>query len=724
MKRLRNRCQWLPALLLFLGIASWPTELYSQSPEIVRKKLRLTLASAVDSIRSQSPILLDANLAWSSPRLLEGRLRLEFYVDSTHRGTWISQEVALSDGELPLRLMLPPALIPDEDFKYTVRAEFLTEDHTIFLGDYDVAVPIDPKRILIAGIVHPFDLVQENGSFKGPDERPFALQDSLRLETNPGLDVRARDLSCRVVSVLPGDLPRSPLEFVMFDLLIVSDAGFDRLGPEQLTPLADWVEAGGRVCLVSGHADTSAHQACLRRLLEDSPLNPVLQLDGDRELRLLRPHAANWRRGTPGVGRAIVSTEPIDVRSRDWAAAVYWLWGIRADQKLPETSDPSRAVVDDEPDENMFDFTYRFSPDPLAAESALGNWLIPDTIEGVPFSTVCVLLGLCLLAVAPGDYLLLGWLRRRRWTWILFPSVAVAFTLLTMKIAQSHIGQTDSLTSLEFVDLTADGRIARTSSFELTFANTSKTRSESFQSEYVTPFEYRASASSDSFTPGFRYNRTGRVSQFSRYDLEDELSGKPFVYAGRVPTRYSVTRQLEQWSPQLQRRTAFTGEWAPNNPAARIPWSEATFDQLRTETGFQEWAAKVRRDLPDAWVAVVSSRSVQSTQPLEQQQSASRNRPPLELVVDPATGEVTPLAESETFATRLEQAAHTALQASARDETGLFQLVAQIAPNAAGNFEDLALLDRTDDSALLLLVVTESEAGRFQVYRRLLHEAP
>lgn len=718
-----------PVLLLVLSAASLVSVANAQPDDVSRRRLRMALSSTVDSIRSHAPVLLDVNLSWSSPRLLEGRLRLDFYVDTTHMGTWISRDLVLSnDVDLTLPLMLPPVIIPKQDLKYTVRAEFITDDETIPLDEHDVAVPFDGKRILVAGIVHPFELARENGSFPSPEGRPFAFQDSLRLENNRLLGVRSHDLSSRIVDVLPEELPDSSLEYLMFDLLLVTELGFERLHPEQLEALTEWCEGGGRVCLVTEKVETTAQEDCVRRLLGETALSPAVSIDDEGSLRLLAPHQENLRWGAPGVGRSVVSVDPVDVRSGEWVEAVYWLWGIRSHLPRGAPDDVASGPPGDEDRfGGFFDPDYQFAPQSIPEEAALRDWLIPETVEGVPFTTVCVLLGLCLLAVAPGDYLLLGWLRRRKWTWILFPAVAVGFTLLTMKIARSHIGQTESVTSLGFLDLTADGRIARSSTFELTFANTSKTRTESLEEQYVASFQNRAPASfprSGVSILDQQLSQSYRDAQSVRYALEDQLNGDPLVYAGRVPRRFSVTRQLRQWSPQLLRRTAFAPGWASGDPAAGIPWSDATYERLDTEAEFREWSGRVRRHLPEAEVIVVSPHDILSTFALDDAASRDEPQPVPSAEIDPYTGEVVLVPDDAEWSSsrRVHQAALTALWASVRDKNGLFELVTQIAPTAAGNFEDLAVLDRADDSTLLLLVITSGEPGHYKVYRRLLRK--
>ena len=57
---------------------------------------------------------------------------------------------------------------------------------------------------------------------------------------------------------------------------------------------------------------------------------------------------------------------------------------------------------------------------------------------------------------------------------------------------------------------------------------------------------------------------------------------------------------------------------------------------------------------------------------------------------------------------------------SARAPSGMFHIVSQISPNAAGNLEDLTLLDRSDPRQWLLLIITSDDEGNYNIYRRLI----
>ena len=111
--------------------------------------------------------------------------------------------------------------------------------------------------------------------------------------------------------------------------------------------------------------------------------------------------------------------------------------------------------------------SYSVQPTSLGAE--LMNLLMPRTVRLIPFSALLGLLGLFLLIIGPADYFVLGFLRRRRLTWVLFPATSIAFTVATVLMANHYLGLRDQRRSLIVVDLAQDGTALRWNRYELIF---------------------------------------------------------------------------------------------------------------------------------------------------------------------------------------------------------------------------------------------------------------
>ncbi|MCZ6792140.1 MAG: hypothetical protein O7J95_00835, partial [Planctomycetota bacterium] len=189
---------------------------------------------------------------------------------------------------------------------------------------------------------------------------------------------------------------------------------------------------------------------------------------------------------------------------------------------------------------------------------------------------VCLLFGGFLLAVGPLDYLLLGWLRRRSYTWILFPVLSVGFALLTLHLSSRYLGSSEVRGALVVVDVGRGGEVLRSSRYEALFPRRDERTSVAGEDEVFTLCTAR-------FRDGRALSGRGRRAA-------------PLLYEGRFPEAYRVTRSLRQWSPVLQRRFRLGPD-----PRIRVP--AVDWDALESldpsESGFEERARDLLRpDLP------------------------------------------------------------------------------------------------------------------------------
>ena len=653
---------------------------------------KLSLSPVFDAPRSHAPIQLDATLSWASADLLVGHLKLQFYVGGRLIHTWDSREVILSSGEVTLPVMLPPTLLTLERDTLNAHALFITDETSHDLDLHDVLYPVDFKRALTVGIVHPESGGMPPSDFTTPFQDRFAWVAPFRLDDAlPDADW-SRHLNCRTMLIDPDLVPDEPLELVAFDLLIVTNQGLTGLDDGQLDAIAGWTEAGGAVCVAGEFAQNTDHQSFLARIAGSSPVSPLFDFDDDGNIQPLLGRRPQWMLSSPGVGRAIVTFEPVDVGTPEWRSDVLNLWRIRPRQidSIVETGAWSFPLP-----ENYF--MGALSLGPLRAETAsepdlLQLHLMPDRVEGVPLPTVALILVACLLAVAPGDYFLLTLLNRRRWTWILFPAIAIGFAIFTVRLARSHMGQADHRNTLSVIDLTQDGRPARTSRFELLFAASEKEIRSELTNTLVVPLESRPAILDNGF--GLSSIPVSTPS----------TAGPPGVVVGRVPREYTNLQRLRQWTPQLTRYTTIGP--GDNAVVPEIDWSEFNAASLQATDRRDTLLNHLQDQLPAAQILLLHLNDSWKPDRLPTESTTE----PSDLTDDEAGTNVHGLPVS--FLTTI----------SARARSGYFHIVSQISPNAAGNLEDLTLLDDTDPGQWLLLIVTSDEEGNYSIYRRLIRD--
>lgn len=657
----------------------------------------LSLSPVFDAPRSHAPVQLDATLSWESVDLLDGRLELQFYVNGRRVHTWLSREVVLSSSELTLPVMLPTTMLTLERDTLNAHARFVTDETTHDLDIHDVLYPVDFKRALTVGIVHPESGGMPPPDFTTPFQDRFAWVAPFRLDdTLPDADW-SRHLNCRTMLIDPDFVPDEPLELVAFDLLIVTNQGLIGLDDGQLDAVAGWTEAGGAVCVAGEFAQHASHRSFLARVAGSSPVAPLFDFDDDGNITALLGRKPQWILSSPGIGRAIVTLEPVDVLTPEWRTDVLELWRVR-----PRQIDNivKHGAWDFPLPENYF--MDALSVGPLRAETAsepdlLQLHLMPERVEGVPLPTVALILAACLFAIAPGDYFLLSLINRRRWTWILFPTIAIGFAIYTVRLARSHMGQADHRNTLTVVDLTSDGRPARTSRFELLFAASEKQIQSDLTNTLVVPLESRPTIIDNGF------------GAYSTPVSTPSSTSPPGVVTGRVPREYTNLQSLRQWTPQLARYTTMRPDDNSNVPD--IGWSEFHAASLQDPDRRDALLNQLQNQLPSAQILL-----------LRRNDSWKPDQLPTESTTDSLDLTADNSASADAGTNTHDLPVSFLKTISARAPNGFFHIVSQISPNAAGNLEDLTLLDQTDPRQWLLLIITSDDEGNFSIYRRLIRD--
>ncbi|MCA8999692.1 MAG: hypothetical protein KDA80_22035 [Planctomycetaceae bacterium] len=672
--------KWWTFAWVWIVIAS-PVFAQSQAPKV-------SLISRFDSPRSHAPVQFEASVSWNSPQVLEGSLVLDFYVAQRRVHTWRSNDVVLSASEVVLPIMMPPMILPTEQTPLDIRAAFVTEDRVFtYPEEQDLPYWVDWKRMQVIGIVHPQSETTMSAEFRDDGRDTASPLSVFRLDSLLPHRDWSRHLASRTVPVDPEDAPSSGLEWMAFDLVIVTASGLQQMNDRQLRSLADWVQGGGLVCVSGKVARGSEQQIFLEQVSESTTLAPRIAFDSEGNLRTLERQEVNWISATPGVGRSLVMTDSVAQNDSRWQQAILELWRVRPDQRttILETgalSLPDHKNYETNPNRPNY---FPFAPDELAA-NGIRQVLMPERLEGVPLTTVATLLGLCLLVIGPVEYFVLSAIGKRRWTWIVFPTVALLFSGYTVRMAQSHMGETDAVRSLTIVDLDEQGQPVRESRFELFFAATEKDLVQNYKNTLVSALEYREAVEVDDL-----YYQSSSVRQRG---VTEFLRTEPLTFQGRAPLDYTVERRVQQWKPQIVRTTRLGTDIEATVPSLR--WAELTLDQLRD--------VRTQRQVLEDITSRSKNTRVWLMHGTEIVESASKGP-------DPESN-----LSNETLS-------GVCRSLSSQAETGIFDIVSHISPNGAGTLEDLAIWDSTDLSQWLLLILVEGESGDHHLYRLLMQES-
>lgn len=564
------------------------------------------------------------------------------------------------------------------------------------------------------------------------------------------------------------DFPEDPLALTCFDVVLLGDGALSRLQESQMKALLTWLDAGGSLC-VFPNKDRLAdpHLRFLRTVFTppDSSVVGLSSRDDGRPLVIadVDDPILNVRYG---LGRATLlpGNEGLSdqLTGASLGAVVAHLWKapstspIRAGQVwsnldlqealqrrglklhqvdagymvLPRGSSPGDRSYNQIRTQNWmgqisgnyvfstidevraaFSIQTDLTPKQSFAVAACESALLPEGVEVVPTSIIAGLLLAYVLVIGPVDYFLLGFLRLRKFTWILFPVVTGAFTWLTLAIAGSYMAATETGGRLTLTDVVAGGRAVRETEIQMQFQGSQQTVTHDRTSSFVVPMSM-ARATID--------HRTGTMTP-AKIDVQ-------LHYSGRFPQKYEATQHLSQWKPMLTRSLRL-------NPSATdvpdIPWDAP--DLVSTAKGRRELVKlleKLRTEDRQIDAAVFNQ---------SQHYSMSVGTPFLfSRTVLQRAGEI-----AQQFRTQREwlmtgmnprdyqgrlsndELLTLAIMDTARGEgaKSFWDVVARVAPHGSATLEDLPLLDASNRNEWLLIVAVR-EGNQTHVFRRLYNLQP
>ncbi len=545
------------------------------------------------------------------------------------------------------------------------------------------------------------------------------------------------------------DLPQDPLSYCAFDVVLLSDESLAALQKEQLDGLTAWVRAGGSVCIVPDVPMKPLQLEFLRKLFEqgaDSSAN--LSLDAEGRLLVVSDEPDPIIKSHCGLGRGVLLPVSNDfsasLTKEDLGAIVAFLWKVRKDQPVWQGQNwiPADVVqrlksqgVNVERDEegiftrdahyqyygvrakdgkfyldlnqlkSQFGIDDRLSPHAEPLLSVAEQALMPSDVEMVPTWVIGMILMGYVAAIGPGDYFLLGWLRLRKYTWVLFPFITGIFTLLTVMVANAFMGSEDTGGKLVITDLADNGIPVRQTTLETLYYSSQASVRNDHKGELVV-------LSEDNFTNADYYNQYGQPQQSTQ--------DSPLSYSGHFPQSYSVSHLVQQWSPVSLRTLSLEPQESKVPP---IDWNDVSLlttpeGNTRLRAALSQYAVAEQSNsvTPTQCFAVIYHEStvlnLMGQIPTKFFQKDRYGR-----YLDPTHYQYQ-LGQQSASATML-----SCLPTVKTSQTNIFGLVSQIAPHGAGSLEDLALLDSSDPSQWALVIVKQ-QGENFEVFRKLYFVQP
>lgn len=488
--------------------------------------------------RLNAPILIPATVQWDGAGLMEGRLEATLFRRDLPVGVTYSPPMFLSPGKRRTILTLPPppGLVNGDSLDVFVRFAgkgMSTDSGVQPLGSIQLG---DAKELVLC-------VARVDSVNRTPREFALARERSLWLESAlPKLPFNwPGHVTTRQTALNTDDFPVNPAGYCAFDGVLLDGPAFARLSEKQLTALARWVRAGGNLAITPGDAGTpplaERHLSFFRRLAAGTNYTAILN-----DVGRLVPQSGSAFVGTarlaPELGRFVVVAEPesgYDLDGPVWRNSVAWMW--KANEKM------LRDIAAFDADEAFVTRLRGSLPDDRSAwilQAAAGFLpMAPDAPRQIPFGVLGCILGGLLLVVAPGEWFVLGRLRKRRLTWIIFPLSCAGCAWFVSNLASRYVGFQDRAGSLRIVDIGEDGRIIRDVRFHQILPSTDRVWTHDVRDGLAAVVVRKSGEELDETTPERAYEEAPAESEW--------ISQERFV----------LRRSLRQWTPALVRVTTF-----------------------------------------------------------------------------------------------------------------------------------------------------------------------
>ena len=630
------------------------------APEMPRLEGRITgrVKQHVPKPRSDAPIPVEIELDYNSDKILRGELELELMYGSSTIARVRSPEVVITRDKRVERFTLPPFETYGLEDWAVLRMTLDTGDKRIQIDGQQVSAPTTSQRQLVVGLA---------GS--------ASMGSGLAMSLNP-TDFRPnkddKSISLFPARIDPERLPTQPLDYTAYDVVVLTRDAFAAADERELEALAAWVKAGGSILAVCGDSLAQRHAGFLNAISGEAGAKYALDPEGKITLNGQTPPEGVLMYA-PGVGRSAVTFQPARLEEMTaepgWKTVVCHLWKMRADRTREALS--SAGVWTEEPNADARRLGLHSglnSPMPMDFGSQLSDSLMPQDVRVIEFWVIVLILSLFTLAVGPGDYLVLGLFRQRKLTWVLFPLVAAAFTISTVVIAEHYMGSTDQKRSVVVSDVGPDGSVLRTTTLEQSFLSREQTVTEEVQGQWVQP------VAGDML-------RSGNQNDYWR---DPERAYASVQLAGRVPDRYTISRRVFQWKPDLIRRTTIPMPGSPpSKPRHAIAWPEDGTDPGAVN------GAQLIAGLPPGSKALLF-RTLGNI-----------------LNIQPLAGPADTTIEGRW-----------ANELTSRRPTGFFHIVSQVSPSGGTTLEDVSVFDSSDPTRWML-VVWVPDGEDYYIYRRL-----
>ncbi len=571
----------------------------------------------------------------------------------------------------------------------------------------------------------------------------FLSEDQKKLAADLAFEIRmpghedVRPASRSIMTLFRGlswqNFPNQALEHCVSDIVILTADTFSRLSEKQCAAILAWVKAGGSVAVFLDETKPleGSRMEFLNELLNSPIENPLAYQLSSGKLQFSHNSEAELLLRNNGLGRVALAGSPrgqsLPQSLGDEATRELYihLWKVRKEQReeiLASTNgewsfDPGRryTVMNNQNFGNMNDpgldnFTRRFRPTPTGGGNGLLEQTLPLGMEMLPLWLIGTTLFFYILAIGPGDYLLLGALGLRKYTWIFFPIVTVLFTAGAIVTANYKMAGNNDGGRVLIRDISAEGHVVRENEISTYVPTTGGQKLVDAKRELLTPINPQ---------------QLGVNHQYATQQGYD-FGNSPPVFRGRFPIEAQLVQQVHKWSPEMVRRLRIPAE--PTTESSGFDWTQkiapkdstqrlSLANRLKSTFGENVNAELIRRN----------ARNDSDRNPNDRNNEAFdriRICGDENILVDqtqynPYSQQVVNVNGTITFQDSYADPVSFLRSSAFREEAGMYSVVSQLSPKCDDFLEDLPILDPTDDKTWLLLVTVQN-GNDWDIYRQLI----
>lgn len=572
-------------------------------------------------------------------------------------------------------------------------------------------------------------------AYAKPKVNPYESGDQ-RIRRMQNVQVPTTGTMCSAWTIVADQLPANPLALCAFNVLLLSDGGLASLTTQQADAIRQWVRAGGSICVCTDGELERQDSAFLAEMCSENKEGQSFAINANGEMIGLEEHEIV--RASYGLGAVVVFGPASDLtalhtqriaeydtemrkvantfirdanasvplsdrmsgrvnavldkwhrgegealfdRYRDQQAQLQstagFLWHVKAN-RVGENGWLTRSRNGTNQWGRQWGYTLQGVAPVGSHSEGLVEQLMPKGVKMVPISYVGAILLAYIFLVGPGDYFLLGLLKMRRYTWVVFPIVTVLFTTGLVLLSNRYMSTTETGGEIEICDI-AGTQIARRTTIGLEFYGNRRETSVDRGRTLYTPV---STSQQNNYWTGGAWSNTAMLENAETED--DNL-----YYLGRVGSQYSTHRVVPQWDPRLNRSLEIVADEPA--PECGFDWNSPG-DLLSTEGRF-EFGEAVRKWNEDAAVSVYNAGTCHVVR---------RSMPSM---------------GSERYGRGSDEYNAGFVANMNQSVVGVLNYVSRLAPHGGASFEDLPMVDATDKNECLL-VVAWVEGNKQLIYRK------